>query len=160
MKARFAQSLMKSFMVACTLVIAVLLHAGLADAQSSSRFTDGVWQDADKSELVQSAAITPGGAPGGTQPKHYRLLRANLAALDAILAQAPREGVVNAASASAALTLPLPDGSDQRFRCRNMKCSRRTWRQRTPNSKPTMAADWMTPRALFTSAGRQPALRV
>jgi subtilisin-like proprotein convertase family protein len=111
MKARFAQSLMKSFMVACTLFIAVFLHSGLADAQNSSHFTDGVWQDADKSELVQSAAITPDGA----QPEHYRLLTANLVALDAILAQAPMEGAVTAASAPAVLTLPLPDGSYQRF---------------------------------------------
>lgn len=48
-------------------------------------------------------------------PRKYRLLAADMAALDALLAQAPLENSLTAQQAPLVLSLPLPDGSMGRF---------------------------------------------
>jgi hypothetical protein len=96
----------------------LLLYFGPAQAQSQpqsqSRPQRGLWQEIDQSNLAQSASISAV-TMGGDQPTHYRLFTADLAALDAILASAPQEGMVNAAQAPTVLTLPMPRGGYQRF---------------------------------------------
>lgn len=96
----------------------LLLYFGPAQAQSQpqrqSTPTRGIWQEIDQSKLVQSAASSAV-TMSGEHPTHYRLFTADLAALDAILASAPKEGMVSAAQAPAVLTLPMPHGGYQRF---------------------------------------------
>lgn len=66
---------------------------------------DGIWQD-----LFQLTAESEGTRE--IFPEKYRLLAADITALDARLAQAPPEG----RDGSTVLTLPLPDGGFGRFR--------------------------------------------
>ena len=49
-------------------------------------------------------------------PSTYRLVTANLSALDGLLAQAPAEDSLTAAGRDLIITLPLPDGTNQQFR--------------------------------------------
>jgi Metallo-peptidase family M12B Reprolysin-like/Bacterial Ig domain len=109
---------LRLFAVTATLIgvisAIVALYFGQAQAQSQppAASSSALWQEVDQSNLVQSASLT---TIGDAMPTRYRLFRANLATLDAILAQAPQEGSVQAANAATVLTLPMPDGKLQRF---------------------------------------------
>jgi len=71
-----------------------------------------IWRDVDEAQL-RSQGVS------GTRlivPAKYRLVAADLAALDALLAQAPLENSAAAKNTETVLSLPLPDGGMQRFR--------------------------------------------
>lgn len=96
-------------------LIALFLYPAAASAQEAgTTATQGddaatLWQDADPGEIIVSAAVGDGRAP-----RNYRLLRSNANALNAVLDQAPKTEV-GMGLKSSTITLPLPDGSFQRF---------------------------------------------
>ena len=87
-------------------------NAGSAPAAQPGRppaaASDGLWRD------VPAAALAGQGARQMV-PTRYRTLALDEAALAAVLAAAPLEGVVTALTSPAILTLPLPDGTYGRF---------------------------------------------
>ena len=62
------------------------------------------------------AGLPPRGEYEAPLPLHFRALEVDLGALEDLLALAPAEGGAAALAAPLILTLPYPDGSDQRFR--------------------------------------------
>jgi hypothetical protein len=69
-----------------------------------------VFQDMDESGLAGQAGERR------IVPRRYRLLRADLPALQALLRRAPAEGSLEAQTRPLVLDLPWPDGSPRRFR--------------------------------------------
>lgn len=69
-----------------------------------------VWQDVSENSIgaVSSQRLII--------PSRYRALRLNKTALEAILRTAPMEFIQSARSSNVILTLPMPDGTEQRFR--------------------------------------------
>ncbi|MDQ1347327.1 MAG: hypothetical protein QG573_696, partial [Acidobacteriota bacterium] len=62
------------------------------------------------------AGLPPRGEFEAPLPRQFRALEVDLGALEDLLALAPAEGGAAALAAPLILTLPFPDGSDQRFR--------------------------------------------
>ena len=79
-----------------------------ASLQTRSASGDGVWETIDKISIATAARKTPA-------PDSYGVLRLNKDALAQQLARAPMEGSGNLANSPAILSLPMPDGSFQRF---------------------------------------------
>lgn len=94
----------------CLLLFPVRSIYAHDQAHHNSDLPADLWLEVDPALLLHSAA-----APDGPQPTHQRFLALNIAALDTLLAQAPQEGAVTAALAPVLLTVPLPDGTYQRF---------------------------------------------
>jgi hypothetical protein len=93
------------------IVLLVLLAWSLltsSAANAASQPDQNIWRD------VGEASITPG-AERYIIPNKYRTIAADLAALDALLASAPRENTA-ADSPAVIISLPLPDGAFGRFR--------------------------------------------
>lgn len=95
-----------------SVALAALLALGGANAlkaQGSRVSPDGLWEDIP----------LPQRAPGAPNPwsglRGYRLTRLEQAGMKRSLAAAPGEAIVHARHSRAVITLPMPDGSYQRF---------------------------------------------
>ncbi len=95
--------------LAC-LVLAVGSFFSVAVADAA---IDAPFRDLSAESL---AGLPPRGEYEAPLPLHFRALEVDLGALEDLLALAPAEGGAAALAAPLILTLPYPDGSDQRFR--------------------------------------------
>ncbi len=92
--------------------LAVVLAAGIVPGTSLAAHQpplDAVWYDVDASDL-------PAAGERWIVPQSYRTVGLDVAALQAVLAEAPMEGTPAAATSDVVLALPLPEGGYGRFR--------------------------------------------
>jgi hypothetical protein len=96
------------------LLITLLAVTSASGSMSQSVVAAGeLWQDVPPGAVQAAGGMVS--TLTGEQPWRYRLLTADLAAIDAILAQAPMEGSVSGAAAPAVISLPLPGGGNEQF---------------------------------------------
>jgi len=90
-------------------LMAISVLPALAGPVLPAQPADLLWRDVEELSFV----------PAGERwivPQQYRLVEADVAALQAVLAAAPLEGTPAAAESSVVLALPLPEGGFGRFR--------------------------------------------
>lgn len=92
---------------ACAVALAL---ASVGNPAGAAESPDRVWNDVAETAIARTAQ-TP-----RTLPLAFRTLALDAAALDAVLAQAPRERDVAAANSTVRLSLPLADGRYGEFR--------------------------------------------
>ncbi|HOW17450.1 MAG TPA: M12 family metallo-peptidase, partial [Phycisphaerae bacterium] len=90
-------------------VLAIASGAASAFAQMETRSSDGLWQAVSRVAGMNDMAVPWGGVMS------YQLVQLEQAGLQNVLALAPPEAKVAVANSSAVITLPMPDGSFQRF---------------------------------------------
>lgn len=91
------------------LLLWVFAHkATAANLRARSTSGDGIWETIDKSSIASAARKAS--APGS-----YRVLRLNKDALAQQLARAPMEGSGDLGDSPVIVSLPMPDGSFQRY---------------------------------------------
>jgi hypothetical protein len=90
-------------------LVAGLLLAVPASAQSGASSPDGIWQAVGEDIVVASAAAEADG------PSDFRVFAADAEALQATLARAPQEADAGQAD-PVILSLPMPDGTFQQFK--------------------------------------------
>lgn len=91
------------------LVVTTLLLSVTASAQSS-RSNDGLWQD-----VAETAIPAAAGAVRELFPSAYRALAFDLDGFQSVARSAPLEFTSGAAERAPVISLPMPDGSFQRF---------------------------------------------
>jgi hypothetical protein len=74
---------------------------------------DGLWQDADE---VQMLTLAKGPVERRIVPQTYRLARLDVEAFKRLQTTIPKEFSAEARNVSVMITLPMPDGTDARFR--------------------------------------------
>ncbi len=87
-----------------------LLLFSLGASVYANNSGDGVWQETDDTNLKQRSAERL------VNPVSYKSFKLNKAALQSILTKAPMEFTDAARNTELILTLPMPDGTFQRFR--------------------------------------------
>lgn len=97
---------MKTRFVLFTVCSAIVLFAAAASVFASPR-QDGLWTE------IRDDSLSLRPAARSVVPDQYRTFRLNKAVLDQLLNSAPEEGRRSAVPAE--ITLPMPDGSLQRF---------------------------------------------
>jgi hypothetical protein len=97
-----------SFALLCLLMFAFAPETGAAGSAAPATSRDGIWQTIDRSSIAARDLHLPAGSS-------YRALRLNKGALAQQLARAPMEGSGDLRNSPVVLSLPMPDGSLQRF---------------------------------------------
>ena len=97
-----------SFALLCLLMFAFAPETGAAGSAAPATSRDGIWQTIDRSSIAATDLHLPAGSS-------YRALRLNKGALAQQLARAPMEGSGDLRNSPVVLSLPMPDGSLQRF---------------------------------------------
>ena len=97
-----------SFALLCLLMFAFAPETGAAGSAAPATSRDGIWQTIDRSSIAATDLHLPAGSS-------YRALRLNKEALAQQLARAPMEGSGDLRNSPVVLSLPMPDGSLQRF---------------------------------------------
>ncbi len=93
-------------------VVSALTAADRPSSASGSQqsSTDGVWQQTDSQNLLQSSAKSR------LLPERYRSVRLNIESLTGVLSRAPREVTSRPIQGETLLSLPLPDTGFMSFR--------------------------------------------
>jgi hypothetical protein len=89
--------------------VAVFLVLAVA-SRGAERSEDGLWQDVSEARILATA-----GAPRTLSPRKFRTIAFDLAGFENIAKSAPLERTPEARRYSPVITLPMPDGSFQRF---------------------------------------------
>lgn len=90
-------------------VAAVLLATAVARAETAPGSPDGIWQDAVQSLVANDVPQQWSGI------RAYRLVRLEQVVLQSTLAKAPLETDTLVSTSPSVMTLPMPDGTFQRF---------------------------------------------
>lgn len=134
-----------SFALITLLITSQFAYANAAQESTAAEPNNAIdlWQDVDASELIVSAALGDGRAP-----RNYRLLRTNNQALNTLLDQAPKSEF-GLGLQRTILTLPLPDGTFQRF-----------WVEEYQMLAPDMAAQFPEYRTYMGHGVEDPAVTI
>ncbi len=102
-----------SLLVLPILVLGVSIFSSRSAASVELSAPTGLWRDVNESLLTHLALNRQ------IVPQRYRTVAVDAAALQLILANAPMENTAPLAQSASVLSLPMPDGSLQRFRIEN-----------------------------------------
>ena len=97
-----------SFALLCLLMFAFAPETGAAGPGANATSADGIWERIDNSAIAVTSLHMPAASP-------YQAVRLNKDALERQLARAPMEFTGDLRNSPAVLSLPMPDGSFQRF---------------------------------------------
>jgi two-component sensor histidine kinase len=88
---------------------------GVAGVSGQIQSPDGVWEEPRDEARTASAPLASASAAPWVRPQVYHMVRLNTTALRSVLDRAPGEFTADGIGTPATVTLPMPDGTLQRF---------------------------------------------